>query len=236
MEDPLKPSEKIIVALDRPTLAEAEELLKALSGEISFFKIGKELYTAAGPESVQLVKKYSGKVFLDLKFHDIPNTVAGAVRSAIGLGVEMLNFHASGGLKMMQAAVEAAKESSSHPILLGVTVLTSIDGETLRSELRVEHDPADQVLHLARLSKKAGVDGVVASPHEIGIIRENLGQDFKIVTPGIRPEWSQTGDQKRVMTPREAIDAGADYLVIGRPITAAENPAEAAGKIIDEVS
>jgi orotidine-5'-phosphate decarboxylase len=236
MEDILKPSEKIIVALDRPTLTQAEELLKALAGEISYFKIGKELFTAAGPESVRLVKKYGGKVFLDLKFHDIPNTVAGAVKSAVSLGVEMLNFHSSGGLKMMQAAVEAAKESDTHPILLGVTVLTSIDEKTLRNELRVEHTPAEQVLHLARLCKQAGVNGVVSSAREIKVIRENLGQDFKIVTPGIRPEWARTGDQKRVMTPREAIDAGADYLVIGRPITAAENPAEAARKIIDEIS
>lgn len=232
----MNPSEKIIVALDRPSLAQAEELLKALSAKISYFKIGKELFTAAGPESVRLVKKYGGKVFLDLKFHDIPNTVSGAVKSAIGLGVEMLNFHSSGGLKMMQAAVAAAKGVAPHPILLGVTVLTSIDGQTLRNELRVEHDPADQVLHLAQLCNQAGADGVVASPREIGIIRENLGRDFKIVTPGIRPEWARTGDQKRVLTPREAIDAGADYLVIGRPVTAAENPAEAAGKIIAEIS
>jgi len=232
----VKASERIIVALDRPTLKEAERVLKALGGVISFFKIGKELFTAVGPGSVQLVKEHGGRVFLDLKFHDIPNTVRGAVRSAIGLGVDMLKVHASGGLKMMRSAVEARQGASARSLLLAVTVLTSIDDAALRNELRVPHDAGDQVLHLARLAQQAGLDGVVASPWEIGAIRANLGADFRIVTPGIRPKWAEAGDQKRVMTPREAIGAGADYIVIGRPITAAQDPAEAVLRILREIA
>ena len=233
----MKPEERIIAALDVPTLVDAEELLKKLQSKIDYFKVGSELYTSAGPDAVRLVKNYGGKVFLDLKFHDIPNTVHRAVRAAAKLGVDMLNFHACGGLDMMRAAVAGASEGStqSKPILLAVTVLTSINDSILASELRIEYSASDQVLHLAVLAEEVGADGVVASPQEIRLIREDIGKDFTIVTPGVRPEWSRKGDQKRTMTPRDAIDAGADYIVIGRPITAADDPAAAVDKIIEEL-
>ena len=231
----MNPQDKIIVALDVPTLEKADQLLKNISGKISYFKIGKELFTAVGPEAVRLLKSHGCKVFLDLKYHDIPNTVAGAVRSAMELGVDMLNFHTSGGLEMMKAAVRAVEKSANPPLLLAVTILTSLDDQALKSELRIEHTADEQVLHLAKLASQAGVDGVVASPREIRKIREALGSDFIIVTPGIRPEWARTYDQKRSLTPRQALAAGADYIVIGRPITAAADPLAAAEKIIAEL-
>ncbi len=201
-----------------------------LREQISVFKIGLQLYTAEGPQIVQAVAAADAKIFLDLKLHDIPNTVARAVESALEVGVQMLTIHLSGGSEMVQAAVAARKSKLS---IFGVTVLTSATDETLR-ETGISDKVDGQVLRLAKLGIGAGIDGIVASPREIKRLRGDLGDKIKIVVPGVRPSWSEPGDQKRFMTPREAIEAGADYLVIGRPITAHKNPSEAVEKILEE--
>src|SRR6201981_2593137 len=219
-------NDKIIVALDVPTKERALELVKQLRSEISFFKIGLQLYTAEGPDIVRAVLSTGAKVWLDLKLHDIPNTVARAVESASRLGVQMLTIHLSGGKEMIRAATAARVNNM---LLLGVTVLTSATEETLL-EIGIQDKVDDQVLRLARL----GIDGVVASSHEIKPLRREFRDKIKIVVPGIRPSWSEPGDQKRTMTPCEALEAGADYLVIGRPIIAHPNPNEAVAKILDE--
>jgi orotidine-5'-phosphate decarboxylase len=226
-----KAADKIIVALDVPTQREALELAEKLRGQISFFKIGLQLYTAEGLEIVRAVSSVDSKIFLDLKLHDIPNTVARAVESANRLGVRMLTMHLSGGSEMVRAATAAR---SNNILLLGVTVLTSATEETLR-EIGVQDRVDDQVLRLAKLGVEAGIDGVVASSHEIKPLRRDFGNRIKIVVPGIRPSWSEPGDQRRIMTPREALEAGADYLVIGRPITAHPKPKEAVAKILEEI-
>jgi orotidine-5'-phosphate decarboxylase len=221
-------AEKIIVALDVPTAKEGLSLINSLSDAVGLFKIGLQQYTADGPALI----RQAGKVFLDLKLHDIPNTVAKAVEAADKLGVKMLTLHLSGGGEMIRAAVRARK---SDMLLLGVTVLTSSTHETLR-EIGVAEEISDQVLRLARLGAENGIDGLVASPHEVRVLREEFADKIKIVTPGIRPAGADPGDQKRFATPREAIDAGADYLVIGRPITAAADPRAAVEKIVAELS
>jgi orotidine-5'-phosphate decarboxylase len=223
---------KIIVALDVPTKREALELVEKLRDQISFFKIGLQLYTAEGPEIVRAVSSTGGKVWLDLKLHDIPNTVARAVESANRLGVQMLTIHLSGGREMIRAATAARP---TNILLLGVTVLTSSTVETLR-EIGIQDEVDNQVLRLAKLGIEAGIDGVVASPREIKPLRHKFGNRIKIVVPGIRPSWSEPGDQRRMMTPLEALEAGADYLVIGRPIIAHPNPREAAAKILEEIN
>jgi orotidine-5'-phosphate decarboxylase len=224
--------DKIIVALDVPTKTAALDLVEQLASEISFFKVGLQLYTAAGPEVVRETLATDAKVFLDLKLHDIPNTVGRAVESAGELGVQMLTIHLSGGEAMIREAVAARSNNLS---LLGVTVLTSADEQMLR-QIGIKSTINEQVLRLAQLGAKAGVDGLVASPHEVKPLRAELGDDIKIVVPGVRPKWAEADDQKRVMTPRQALDAGADYLVIGRPITAQAKPREALAKILDELS
>jgi orotidine-5'-phosphate decarboxylase len=224
-------ADKIIVALDVPTKRKALELVEKLRDQISFFKIGLQLYTAEGPEMVRPVLSTGSKVFLDLKLHDIPNTVARAVESAGHLGVQMLTIHLSGGSEMIRAA-NAARANDM--LLLGVTVLTSSTEETLR-EIGIQDNVDNQVLRLAKLGVEAGIDGVVASPHEIKPLRGEFGNNIKIVVPGIRPNCSEPGDQRRTMTPRKALESGADYLVIGRPITAHSNPQEAVAKILDEL-
>lgn len=223
--------DKIIVALDLRTKKAALDLVSQLSGQISFFKIGLQLYTAEGPKVVRDVLHTGAKVFLDLKLHDIPNTVAGAVRSAAALGVQMLTIHLSGGEAMIRAALHARSNQLS---IFGVTVLTSADDETLR-QVGVESSVPDQVLRLAGIGAKAGIDGLIASSHELPTLRGQFGDNLKIAVPGIRPSWSEVGDQKRVMTPREALKAGADFLVIGRPITAHPNPREAVADILTEL-
>jgi orotidine-5'-phosphate decarboxylase len=223
--------DRIIVALDLPTKKEALDLIEKLRGQISFFKIGLQLYTAEGPEIVRAVSSTGSKIFLDLKLHDIPNTVARAIESANRLGVQMLTIHLSGGREMIRAATAAR---ASTMLLLGVTVLTSSTEETLR-EIGIQNNVDDQVLRLAKLGVEAGIDGVVASPHEIKPLRREFGNQIKIIVPGIRPSWSEPGDQRRTMTPSEALEGGADYLVIGRPITAHPNPPEALGKILEEM-
>jgi orotidine-5'-phosphate decarboxylase len=223
--------DKIIVALDVPTKEEALMLVEKLRDQISLFKVGLQLYTAEGPEIVRAVLSTSSKVWLDLKLHDIPNTVGRAVESASRLGVQMLTIHLSGGSEMVRAATAAR---ANNMVLLGVTVLTSANQETLR-EIGIQDKVDDQVLRLAKLGVEAGIDGVVASSHEIKPVRREFGDKIKIVVPGIRPSWSDPGDQRRTMTPREALEAGADYLVIGRPITTHPNPNEAVAKILEEL-
>ena len=225
-------SDKIIVALDVPTKKEALDLVDRLAGMVSFFKIGLQLYTAEGPEIVRPVLDSGARVFLDLKLHDIPNTVANAVKSAGKLGVQMLTIHLSGGSQMIRAAIGARRETMS---ILGVTVLTSTDEEALR-EVGISDKIENYVLRLAKLGVEKGIDGVVTSPREIKALRSEFGDNIKIVAPGIRPSWSEAGDQKRVTTPRQALDAGADYLVIGRPIVAHRNPRDAVAKILEEIS
>jgi orotidine-5'-phosphate decarboxylase len=224
-------AEKIIVALDVPSAKEGLSLINLLSEAVGFFKIGLQSYTAQGPALVRSAAVVS-KVFLDLKLHDIPNTVAKAVAAADELGVKMLTLHLSGGSEMIRAAVRARK---SDMLLLGVTVLTSATDETLR-EIGVAEKASDQVLRLARLGVANGIDGVVASPHEARRLREEFGDKIRIVTPGIRPTGTDANDQKRFATPREAIQAGADYLVIGRPITAATDPRAAVDRIVEELN
>ncbi len=225
-------AEKIIVALDVATKEKALELVKQLRDQISFFKIGLQLYTAEGPEIVRAVLSTGAKVWLDIKLHDIPNTVARAVESANNLGVHMLTIHLSGGSEMIRAATAAR---ANNMLLLGVTVLTSATEQTLR-EIGVAGKVDDQVLRLARLGVEVGIDGVVASPHEIKKLRAEFGDKIKIAVQGIRPTWAEPGDQKRFMTPRDALEAGADYIGIGRPITAHPQPSEAVAKILQELS
>lgn len=231
-----RPEETILIALDVASLEQAKAMVQAIGNRAVGYKVGFELFTRCGPAAVEFLRKQNKEVFLDLKFHDIPNTVAGAVSAAADLGVRMLNVHASGGTEMMKAAVRAANASVSRPYVLAVTVLTSINQEILSEEVGCQRAVEAHVLHLARLASAAGLAGVVSSPKEIAIIRETLGPDFLIVTPGIRPAWAAKGDQKRVMTPAEAIRAGADYIVIGRPITANPNPRDALERIIAEIS
>ena len=236
----MQPNNKLILALDVDSIEKAEALVSELKDHVGIYKVGKELFTATGPEIVKKINQIGGKVFLDMKYHDIPNTVAKAAEAATKLGVYMFNIHASGGYKMMYDAVEAVKKSSAElgikkPLVLGVTVLTSIDQTTLNNELRINGTVEEQVVHLAKLAQKAGLDGVIASPQEIKAIRAACGSDFLIVTPGVRPLWAASQDQKRVTTPKEAIEQGADYLVIGRPITGAENRIDAAKKILEEI-
>ena len=231
---------QLIVALDVEDLAAANELVTTLSDDVKWFKIGKQFFTSVGPNSVRLLQKAKKNIFLDLKFHDIPNTAAGAVASGTKIGAHMINMHTSGGFEMMRAAAESAEKQASElgipqPTLLGVTILTSVDEANFQRDFGTPRRLADQVAYLAELSQKAGLDGVVASPLEIGLIRKVCGDDFVIVTPGVRPAWADSNDQQRVMAPAEAIDAGADYIVVGRPITASDNPREAARRILQEI-
>ncbi len=220
---------KLVVALDVAELDEALALVDRIGDAVGWFKIGKQLFTAAGPEAVRSVHRRGRKVFLDLKFHDIPNTVAQAVRAAAALGAEMVDVHASGGPSMLSAAARAAAESGV--LLVGVTVLTSLDAAELAA-VGIQDPPEAQVLRLARLCREHGLDGVVCSPREIRAVRAACGDDFQLVVPGIRPAGTAANDQKRIMTPAAAAAAGAGYLVIGRPITRAPDPARAAREIL----
>ncbi len=230
----IQPHERVIVALDTTDLAAARRLVEGLAGRVGAFKIGKEFFTRFGPPGV--AEALQGQpFFLDLKFHDIPNTVASALRAALPMGPFMMNVHASGGPAMLKAAAAAVADARPRPLLIGVTVLTSLDDADLAA-VGQQGPAAAQVLRLATLAQAQGLDGVVASPHEIAALRAACGPDFKLVIPGVRPAWSAAGDQKRVMTPAEAFKAGADYLVIGRPINAAEDPPGAAARVAEELA
>ncbi len=214
----------ILVALDYDDKNAALQLIDKLDPSLCRLKVGKEMFTLFGPELVKDIHNRGFELFLDLKFHDIPNTVAKAVRAAAELGVWMTNIHASGGLAMMQAAKKALEPyGDDAPLLIAVTVLTSMSDEEL-SLLGVDVPAAEHVLRLAKLTQQAGLDGVVCSAKESSLLKQEFGKDFKLITPGIRPAGSDAGDQHRIMTPEDALAAGSDYLVIGRPITKADNP------------
>ncbi|HKK01404.1 MAG TPA: orotidine-5'-phosphate decarboxylase [Desulfuromonadales bacterium] len=232
--------ERLIFALDVDEFEEAERWVKLLHDRVGVFKVGKQLFTRCGPEVVHMVRGEGADVFLDLKYHDIPNTVAMSGVEAARLGVRMFNLHALGGRQMMERAVAELdrrwpKGSPERPLLLAVTILTSATSETLH-EVGIDQPVEELVPRLARLAQQAGLDGVVASPKEVEAIRAVCGRDFAVVTPGVRPSFAALDDQKRVTTPAEAIAAGADYLVIGRPISAATDPVAAAEKILEEIA
>jgi len=230
MSDP-----KIIVALDYPSEAEAFRLVDQLDSNLCRLKIGKEMFTHLGPAFVEQIQNKGFDVFLDLKYHDIPNTVAKACEAAADLGVWMLNVHASGGRRMMEAAANAIANHKNKPLLIAVTVLTSMSQEDL-NELGVTNTPAEQALKLAKLSQSSGLHGIVCSAQESPLMRQHLPDDFILVTPGIRPLGSKTDDQRRIMTPSEALNAGSNYLVIGRPVTQSDNPLETLRTINSEIS
>jgi orotidine-5'-phosphate decarboxylase len=242
LETSRNPGGRVIFALDVSSLEEARKFVRLLKDRTGFFKVGLELFTAFGKEAVRAVQEEGGRVFLDLKFHDIPNTVSRAAEEAVKLGVDMLNLHASGGTEMMRETADrcrkmAEKLNRPKPILLAVTILTSLDEKNLR-EVGLQGPVAERVVVLADLARQAGIDGVVASPQEIAAIRRQCGPEFVIVTPGIRPAFAETGkdDQKRVLTAGEAVAAGADYIVVGRPVRLAPDPAAAMDKVIAEIA
>jgi orotidine-5'-phosphate decarboxylase len=226
--------DRLIIALDLPGAAQARQIVQTIGEAVTTYKIGKQLFTAEGPEIVRNLISSGRKVFLDLKFHDIPNTVAAAVRSAAEMGVSMLTVHASGGSKMLKAAVEAASASVAKPMVLAVTVLTSMSDFDLQ-EIGVTDNVLMQVLRLGALARSAGCQGLVASAQEARELRRELGEGFEIVTPGVRPAGAAAGDQARVATPKEAIAAGATRLVVGRPILEADDPVKTARKLIEEI-
>jgi orotidine-5'-phosphate decarboxylase len=232
---------KVIFALDVHTLEEARRFVSLLKDRVAFFKVGLELFTAFGKEAVKAVQEEGGHVFLDLKLHDIPNTVSKSAEEAVKLGVEMFNLHATGGLEMMRETADRCRNLAENlgrprPMILAVTILTSLDEGNLK-EVGLIGPVPERVVSLAELAQRAGMDGVVASPQEIIPVRQRCGPKFIIVTPGIRPAFTGAGpdDQKRVMTAKEAITAGADYIVIGRPIRLASNPVAAMDKVVDEI-
>ncbi|NVJ92895.1 MAG: orotidine-5'-phosphate decarboxylase [Methylocystaceae bacterium] len=229
----MKAYERIYVALDTTDVDYAVDLAAKLKGLVGGMKVGKEFFTANGPQGVAAITAVGMPIFLDLKFHDIPNTVAGAIRASGKTGASIVNVHAQGGPEMLRQAAVAGKEAGI-PLTIAVTVLTALDQEDL-SAIGVNAPIEEQVVRLAKLTQDCGLGGVVCSAKEIGPIRAACGPDFKLIVPGIRPAWAAKGDQKRVMTPRDAVLAGADVLVIGRPITQAKDPVEAAQKIAEEL-
>ena len=234
------PKDKIIFALDVEHFQEAQKWVTLLKDRVGIFKVGKQLFTHTGPKVIDMIRQKGQNVFLDLKYHDIPNTVAKAGEEATKLNVTMFNLHALGGFEMMKKTVEASRAAAKKlgipkPIILAVTILTSMDEEALK-EVGVQVPILDEVGRLALLSMKAGIDGVVASPQEISVIRQRCGEKFIIVTPGIRSPTDKKDDQKRTLSPKEAVAAGANYLVIGRPIKEAKDPLEAVQRIVEDIS
>jgi len=237
----MSPDQRIILALDVPGFDDAVEIIDRFHEQVEIFKVGSELFTASGPGIIEKVHAYGKKVFLDLKFHDIPTTVYKSALAAARLGVFMFNVHTLGGAAMMQQAAEAVREVSlkenvNRPKVIGVTILTSMDQERMQSEMGISLRMSAQVKHLASMAQRAGLDGVVASAEEAEEIRARFGRDFLIVTPGIRPAWAAADDQKRTLTPREAIKKGADYLVIGRAVLSQPDPPGALKRIEDEIA
>ncbi|MES2222883.1 MAG: orotidine-5'-phosphate decarboxylase [Acidobacteriota bacterium] len=227
--------DRLIVALDVPSAAQARELATQLRGACRWVKVGLELYLAAGSAIVEELASQGFSIFLDLKFHDIPNTVAGAVRSAASMGASLLTVHAAGGPAMLRAAAEAAASTKDAPQLLAVTVLTSMDTQELQA-IGIETSAADHVLRLARIAVESEIRGLVCSPEEVSLLRREMGAEPRLVVPGIRPAGASIGDQKRIATPADAIRSGASQLVVGRPITQADDPAQAAQAVLDEIS
>ncbi len=225
----------IIVPLDVPSLEDAIVLVQKLP-EVSFWKVGLELFVATGSDILKYLKDKNKQIFLDLKFHDIPNTVKSATKSALKYDVDLLTLHAIAGREALTAAKEVVKESASPMKLLAISVLTSINSRQLAVDLKISLELPEYALNNALMAKECGIDGAVCSPQEAQKLKEVCGQDFILVCPGVRPEWAVSGDQQRVMTPKQAFGGGADYLVIGRPITQAENPSLAWKKIIEEIS
>jgi orotidine-5'-phosphate decarboxylase len=232
--DPKTADPKIIVALDYPDAESALRLVNQLTPDLCRLKVGKELFTSSGPQLIESVQEKGFEVFLDLKFHDIPNTVAKACEAAAKLGVWMVNVHALGGQKMMAAAREALEKYTSRPRLIAVTILTSMDQQDI-AQVGLQGTPGDNVISLARLAQSSGLDGVVCSPQEVAQLHQELAGDFLLVTPGVRPQGASQDDQKRTMTPKQALQSGASYLVIGRPITRAEDPLQALKVICTEI-
>ncbi|BAZ42579.1 orotidine 5'-phosphate decarboxylase [Calothrix sp. NIES-4101] len=233
-------TDKIIVPLDVPTVADAIALLNLLP-EVSFWKVGLELFTSSGSQILDLLKTRQKRIFLDLKFHDIPNTVAGACRVAARYGVDLLTIHSTNGRDALKAAVDAVQEGANQagvqpPKLIAITLLTSISSQQLAFDLHIPLELPEYALKMALMAKEAGLDGAVCSPQEVAQLRDTCGSNFLLVCPGVRPEWADKGDQKRTFTPSASLQAGANYLVIGRPITTAENPALAWKKICEEVA
>jgi orotidine-5'-phosphate decarboxylase len=236
----MEPRERLIFALDVEHFGEAQKLVGLLKGHVGLFKVGKQLFTHSGPKVIDMIRNKGERVFLDLKFHDIPNTVARAGEEATKLGSTMFTVHSMGGYEMMKGAVESSKNTAKQlnipkPLILAVTILTSMDEATLE-EVGIKTPLEEQVARLATLAKRAGVSGVVASPREISLIRDHCESDFLIVTPGVRPASAAKDDQKRTLTPGEAIRAGANYIVVGRPIKEADDPVRAADEIVEEIS
>ncbi|NLY10551.1 MAG: orotidine-5'-phosphate decarboxylase [Firmicutes bacterium] len=225
-------NERVILALDVSSKQEALKVVKGLLPELRFVKVGMELFFSVGPDLIHHLKDLGLKIFIDLKVHDIPNTAYNAVRSLNGLGCDIINVHCAGGLTMMKRAREAISEDTK---LIGVTQLTSTDQSMLNTELGIAGSVTDSVLNLARLAKEAGLHGVVCSPQEVELLKAELGKEFLAVTPGVRPLGEDTQDQKRVMTPKKAIQAGSDYLVIGRPILKSDNPLRAFRDIVAQI-
>ncbi len=232
--------DRIALALDVDNDRDALAIVAELKDSVGVFKVGHQLFTAYGPDIVRRIIGMGGRVFLDLKYHDIPNTVAKASAEAVKLGVSIFNVHSLGGIDMMRAAVESAKETAGKynvpvPTLLAVTILTSMDEKSMRKELKITRSLQREVAHLARLAQRAGMHGVVASPQEIKMLRRVVRGEFVILTPGVRPAWADKDDQKRVMTPGEALKAGADYIVVGRPVLKARDRKAAVEKILEEI-
>ncbi|UCC68054.1 MAG: orotidine-5'-phosphate decarboxylase [Armatimonadota bacterium] len=232
---------RLIIALDYPDLAPALDLAKQIGPRVGMLKVGLELFNSAGPHAIESLRRLGARIFYDSKFSDIPNTVAGAAAAAGRMGVSMLNVHALGGRAMMQAAKEAALDGARQagfpsPLVIGVTVVTSLGDRDLREDFGLADRSQDIVLRLASLARESGLDGVVCAVEEVGPIKRVCGKNFLTVTPGIRPAWAASGDQARVATPQEAIAAGADYLVIGRPVTRADDPGDALTKILREMT
>lgn len=237
---PIDVKSRLMVALDFPDVESALGMARRLTGQVGWFKVGLELFNSAGPGILTELSELGTRVFYDCKLHDIPHTVAGAAAAVTRMGVAMFNLHTMGGTAMMRAAGESAQETAAklgieRPMIMGVTILTSIDTETLRGELGVERPLTEQVVCLAQTAQGAGLDGVVASAQELAAIKEACGRGFSVVTPGIRPNWAESQDQKRTMTPRQALEAGADYLVLGRAITKSRDPEAALSRIMEEI-
>ena len=240
LNKPTDAKDRIILALDVDTLEEVEKLTSLLKDYVGYFKVGLQLYTACGFDAVDIIKKHGGKVYFDGKFHDIPNTVAKASVNLMKKGIDFFNINASGGSKMISTTVKLCKETAKKmeiapPTILGVTLLSSFGQRTLTEELNVKENIDEYVAHITRMAKEAGISGVVASATEARRIRQELGEDFMIMCPAIRPTWSVVNDQIRVVSPSDAINAGVDYMVIGRPITSADDPVAAAKLIINEI-